>query len=52
MDHSARVRGTGDRRRADVPPTRTGYILAVSGALAVVTFTLVYLATFSYTLGY
>ncbi len=50
MDHSARVRGT--QRRADMPPTRTGYILAVSGALAAVTFTLVYLATYSYTLGY
>jgi hypothetical protein len=33
-------------RRQVVP--RAGYVLAVSGALAVVTFTLVYLTTLSY----
>ncbi len=40
------------RQRVDVAPARMGYILAVSGALGVVTFALVYLATFSYTLGF
>lgn len=30
------------------PAPRSGYILAVSGALAVVTFTLVYLTTLTY----
>lgn len=31
---------------------RAGYILAISGALAAVTFTLVYLTTFSYVGGF
>ncbi|GAA0530301.1 hypothetical protein FHS83_002537 [Rhizomicrobium palustre] len=39
--------------RADIRPTpvRAGYILAVSGALATVTFTLIYLTTLSYATG-
>ena len=37
--------------RRDVAP-RTGYILAVSAALAVVTFTLVYLTTLSFASGF
>lgn len=37
--------------RPDSPP-RAGYVLAVSGALALVTFTLVYLTTLSYAGGF
>ncbi len=39
------------RREREIAP-RAGYILAVSGALAVVTFTLVYLTTLSYATGF
>ncbi len=37
-------------RRDDMP--KAGYVLAVSGALAVVTFTLVYLTTLFYAPGF
>jgi hypothetical protein len=37
---------------AGVAPSRFGYLLVVSGALAAVTFGLVYLATFSYSVGF
>lgn len=49
-------RSVGYRRFTDRPagvaPSRFGYLLLVSGALAVVTFGLVYLATFSYSVGF
>jgi hypothetical protein len=51
MDYSAQSRER-PQHRAELARTRTGYILAVSSVLALVTFTLVYLATFSYTLGF
>lgn len=38
------------RRHGGMP--RTGYVLAVSGVLAVVTFTLVYLTTLSFAAGF
>lgn len=41
---------SGRRERQAAP--RAGYVLAVSGALAVVTFTLVYLTTLSYATGF
>ncbi len=40
-------RDLSERRERAASP-RAGYVLAVSGALAVVTFTLVYLTTLSY----
>jgi len=54
MDFTAQVRRRSARHgcRSGVPPSRGGYILAVTGVLAVVTFALVYLAAYSYTLAF
>ena len=41
---------SGRRREADIP--RSGYVLAISGVLGLVTFTLVYLSTLSFAGGF
>lgn len=41
---------SGRREREAMPPA--GYIIAVSGVLAVVTFTLIYLTTLSFAIGF
>lgn len=51
MDPKVQVTGSQTFRSLSVRPQpvpRAGYVLAVAGALAVVTFTLVYLTTLSY----